>query len=293
MNFANRGWEVIGNFHSNGPSLLSKSLFDEMENHLEAPGKSSIGTRNILTSFILSMRPNAVLEIGAHIGSSTLAMGSALKANNYGMLYSLEPQDHYIAIINEGVRKAGLSEFVTPLQIFSTDSELTKHIQNKVDMIFLDANHTYSYVAKDLEVCKRLIADNGIIFLDDVGAEMSPSMCNEKRGGVRQALIDFLQNNEEFTGIFLEHPFWLNPCGMAIVCKQGFTHKPLRNQFAAKEGEVRELVTQLAAKEGEVRELVTKLANKKVMIGNILSSNSWKITKPYRMVGAWIKKKNK
>src|SRR2546423_3071458 len=117
-----RGYEVVPSFM--GQSLLDAGLLNEMEHHHEAAGKSSWGTRNILHAFILSLRPNAVLEIGAHIGSASVVMGAALKATNRGTLYCLEPQDHYFKLLVEFVERAGLSDFVTPLQMYSTAPEL-------------------------------------------------------------------------------------------------------------------------------------------------------------------------
>lgn len=213
-----RGHEVIPSFL--GQSLIDPGLLDEMESHPEAPGKSSWGTRNVLHSFILSLRPKTVLEIGAHIGSASIVMGAALKATNYGMLYCLEPQDHYFKLLNEFVEKAGVSEFVTPLKLFSTAPELFDFVPRPVELIYLDANHSYSSALGDLQLCDRVLADNGLILLDDVGPDVSPQLDPEERGGVRQALLDFTKDRPDLHVIFMEPPFWLNPCGLGIVCKQ-------------------------------------------------------------------------
>jgi predicted O-methyltransferase YrrM len=196
------------------------ALLQQMEIHPESPGKSSWGTRNVLFSFILSLRPKVVLEIGAHIGSGTVVMGSALKANNFGRLYSLEPQDHYFKLLCEHVSTAGLESFVTPLKLFSTDEELPRILGEKADLIFLDANHSYSFAAKDIAIADALLSENGLLVLDDVGPTISAQLCTEGRGGVRQALLDYVSENDDLSVIFLEPPFWLNPCGIALACKQ-------------------------------------------------------------------------
>jgi hypothetical protein len=89
-----------------------------------------------------------------------------------------------------------------------------------VDIIYLDANHSYSHAAKDIEIADSLLAENGLLILDDVGPVVSPQLCTEQRGGVRQALIDYAERNRHLQVMFLEPPFWLNPCGIAMVCKQ-------------------------------------------------------------------------
>lgn len=203
-----------------GKPLLAPELLAAMENHPQADGRSSWGTRNVLHAFILSLRPKLVLEIGAHIGSASVVMGAALKQNGYGKLYCLEPADHYFELLTEFVERAGVAKFVQPLKIYSTAPELADILREKVEIIYLDANHSYSNALQDLHISDRLLADNGLIFLDDIGPEVSPQIDPEGRGGVRQALLDFTRNRPDLQVIFFEPPFWLNPCGLGLVCKQ-------------------------------------------------------------------------
>jgi len=219
--YSARGWEVVPTFARGAEVPLE--LLNYMEEHPEAAGKSSWGTRNLLFSFILSMRPKVVLEIGAHIGSASVVMGAALKSNGFGMLYSLEPQDHYFGLVCEHVKAAGVESFVTPLQMFSTDSQLGELLAEKVDLIFLDANHSYSFAAQDIKIADELLMNNGLLILDDVGPVMSAQVCSEGKGGVRKALLDYVSDKKDLKVIFLEPPFWLNPCGIALVCKQDIT----------------------------------------------------------------------
>ncbi len=216
-----RGWNVIPSFSRS--AQVPGELLDEMEQHPEAAGKSSWGTRNLLFSLILSLRPKLVLEIGAHIGSASIVMGAALKANNFGKLICLEPQNHYFELLGHFIRKAGVDSFVTPLKILSTELNPETHLKSAADIIFLDANHAYSHALKDIELSYSFLADNGLIILDDVGPTHSAQICGEGRGGVRQALLDYADSHKDLHVIFLEPPFWLNPCGIALVCKQSIT----------------------------------------------------------------------
>ena len=133
-----RGWEVLDCYSE----LLPPGLYQRMAQHPEGAGLSSVGTRNLLHVFTLSMKPKVVLEVGAHIGNGALAIGSALRRNNFGRLFSLEPQDHYFALLSQFIVEAGLNDYVRPLKMFSTDSELSKVLGESVDMIYLDANHS-------------------------------------------------------------------------------------------------------------------------------------------------------
>jgi len=216
--YSTRGWTIVPAFI--GANGLAEVFVREMSEHPECPGESSWGTRNLLYSMILSMRPKLVLEIGSHIGSGSVVIGAALRANKFGTLYCLEPADHYFAILSNFVEKAKLTEYVKPLKMFSTDSNLKNILSEPLDMIFLDANHSYSHALSDIRFSHDMLAENGLIFLDDVGQTISAELCKEGKGGVRQALIDYLSDNSDLRAIFFEPPFWLNPCGLAIVCKQ-------------------------------------------------------------------------
>ena len=213
-----RGWHVLPSF--DGAGLLEPGLFKKMQEHPLLPGESAWGTRNLLHAFILSMRPATVLEIGSHIGSASVVIGSALKANGFGKAYHLEPQKHYFDVLKSFINEGKLSEFSVPLQIFSTDPKLSSTIGRDVDIIFLDANHGYSHALEDIRISDRLLSDKGMILLDDVGSPHSGNIDEEGRGGVRQALLDFMAERPDYSVIFLEPPFWLNPCGLAIACRK-------------------------------------------------------------------------
>jgi predicted O-methyltransferase YrrM len=219
-----RGWDVVPSFVSE--RFLGAEIFDEVQNHPLIAGDSSWGTRNLLHALILSTRPRMVVEIGAQIGAAALVVGAALRANGFGKSYHLEPQEQYYPVLRDFITRAGLDDFAYALQMRSTDPVLPALIDHGADLIFLDANHGYSDAYQDLTICDSLLSSNGLILVDDAGSDHSAKMCNEERGGVRRALISFVSARPEYSVIFLEPPFWLNPCGLAIVARTPFEVDP-------------------------------------------------------------------
>ena len=108
----------------------------------ESSGESSWGTRNLLYALTISLRPQFVLEIGAHIGSASLAIASGLRRNGYGKLISLEPADHYFNLATRYISSAKLENFVEFRKMFSTNTGVDKKFEGKFQLIFLDANHS-------------------------------------------------------------------------------------------------------------------------------------------------------
>jgi predicted O-methyltransferase YrrM len=216
--FASRGWHVLPSF--DGAGVLKPGVFSAMRSHPLLPGESAWGTRNLLHSLILATRPKTVLEIGSHIGSASVVIGSALKANGFGRSFHLEPQHHYFDVLKTFIEMSETDEYAIPLNMFSTDETLETIVGNDVDLIFLDANHSYSHALNDIRICDKILARQGVILLDDVGSPHSANICRENKGGVRQALLDFVHERSDFSALFLEPPFWLNPCGLALLARK-------------------------------------------------------------------------
>jgi predicted O-methyltransferase YrrM len=211
-----RGWDVLPSFDQ----LLSRELFDEVQNHPLIAGESGWGVRNLLHALILSTRPAIVVELGAQIGAAALVIGLSLRCNDFGKSYHLEPQDHYYRVLRDFIGRAGLDDYAYPLQMHSSDPALTAMIDREADLVFVDASQTYSGAYGDLMTCDSLLSEHGIALVNTVGNPQSSDVCDEGRGGVRQALLDFIAARPEFSVIFLEPPFWLNPCGLAIMARK-------------------------------------------------------------------------
>jgi predicted O-methyltransferase YrrM len=171
-----------------------------------------------LYSHVLSLRPRAVLEVGTHIGAAAVVIGSALKRNDFGKLITLEPQEHYRDVAKKFVQMAQLTDFVDVLPISSEQlGEISS--SGPFEIIFIDALHEYDAVCNDLKTCAHQLAKNGLIFLHDAGKD-AVSFDKTGKGGVRNAVMDFVKSRNDFAAMFYEHPLWLNPCGLAVLCRQ-------------------------------------------------------------------------
>jgi predicted O-methyltransferase YrrM len=216
-----RGWIVASIFDGTLSSRRVSRTLKKMVADPEAKGHSDIGVQNLMYMLSVSLRPRRVLEIGTHIGMAAVIIGHALKANRYGKLITLEPAPHYFSISARYVKAARLSDFVQIWPEFSYDPNCKTRLREEMpfELIFIDGAHDYQAAAHDIAFCAELLCDNGVMVLHDVGA-ISHSLDPTGRGGVRQALWDFCEDNPEFRAIFLEFPVWLNNTGTAIVVKE-------------------------------------------------------------------------
>lgn len=215
-----RGWNVVDTAAEVMGGRL-RTLFQEMNADPHAPGFSDIGIRNTLFNYILCLRPESVLEVGMHIGTGAVAMATALSLNGFGHLYSIEPQDVYRQKAAMYFEKAGLSELVTIVPGFSTDTHVEETLRNvgKFELAFIDACHDRQEALRDIEIVWNHLRPNGIVVLHDTSVT-AQNLDSRKEGGVRQALLDAKAKLPGFQLIFMEYPLWLNPVGAAVVCKQ-------------------------------------------------------------------------
>ena len=64
---------------------------------------------------------------------------------------------------------------------------LSKIDMKKIEYVFLDGGHDYNTIKNDLECCKEVILNNGIVLCDDYDLSYAP--------GVKQAIDEFIENN--------------------------------------------------------------------------------------------------
>ena len=69
----------------------------------------------------------------------------------------------------------------------NSNKVLSKIDMKKIDYVFLDGGHEYDTVKNDLECCKEVILNNGVILCDDYDLSYAP--------GVKRAIDEFIENN--------------------------------------------------------------------------------------------------
>lgn len=138
----------------------------------EISGGVNPGDRRALYHIVAYFRPMSVLEIGTHVGASTLAMAMAMRRFG-GTLTTADIQD-----VN---RPAGpwASEglLASPLEIAASlglgvkfiTSPATRALKtsNRYDMIFLDGDHSASAVYCEIHAALGSLNPSGFIMLHD------------------------------------------------------------------------------------------------------------------------------
>ena len=94
-----------------------------------------------------------------------------------------------------------LNKFTDNIHLIKGNSNkiLSKIEMKKIDYVFLDGGHEYNTVKNDLECCKEVILNNGVILCDDYDLSYAP--------GVKKAIDEFIENNSFKSSIISDGRF--------------------------------------------------------------------------------------
>jgi predicted O-methyltransferase YrrM len=143
--------------------------------------------KRTISEELLAMRARRVLEIGAYRGETTRVLSDAVaREDGYvvvvdPMVWSSSPNDlierlggwlwpfSYEAPFWRNARRGG-HENVRLIRRLSTDAELASRsdpMLAEFDAIFIDGDHTYEFVKRDIETWGRRVRAGGKILLHD------------------------------------------------------------------------------------------------------------------------------
>lgn len=106
----------------------------------------------------LLKEPKTTMEIGALRGRNSISIIKELKPKRH---YIIDPLEHNKSVTNE-FRKA-ISRHDNIMFLRGYSPETTQWTEGEQDFIYIDGNHTYEAVKKDLEISQKKISSTGII----------------------------------------------------------------------------------------------------------------------------------
>lgn len=142
------------------------------------------GDRRALYYLIHALRPQNFLEVGTHIGASTVFLAEAIKTSSpqghlttvdildvnapdapwHQQNLAMSPRDYLI--------KFGTSDNVTFMAMPS--KEFLRNTNEKYDFIFLDGDHSAHTVYEEVSLALKALAENGVILLHDYYPDAKP-----------------------------------------------------------------------------------------------------------------------
>ncbi len=135
------------------------------------------GDRRALYTLVRALKPASVLEVGTHIGSSTVHIAKALKTNLAGHLTTVDVYDvndpengswkkyNLPLSVKATLEQADVADRVT----FRTDGAqaFLQKTDLNFDLIFLDGDHSAAAVYSEVSAALKRLSPDGIIVLHD------------------------------------------------------------------------------------------------------------------------------
>lgn len=151
------------------------------------------GDRRAIYCLISTFRPSSVLEIGTHIGASTLHIAEALFVNQRNDNSHAELVSVDVVNVNDPISKPWLQYGMrhSPLEMasemgvgnfveFVKDDSLhyLARSERKFDFIFLDGDHASSTVYLEIASALKLLNKDSLILLHDYFPDLKPLWSN-------------------------------------------------------------------------------------------------------------------
>jgi len=114
----------------------------------------------------------AVVELGSYAGRSTIALAYGQKAKSGKHIYTLDCTLH--PDLKDNLQRAGVSEWV---HIHTgRSSKVARNWNRPIELLFIDASHSYLAVRNDIGWWARYVIEGGWIVFHDYGNPMYPGV---------------------------------------------------------------------------------------------------------------------
>jgi predicted O-methyltransferase YrrM len=188
----------------------------------------NLGDQRALYQLVRQVRPTRVLEIGTHIGCSTVSMALAVRRNSQtGHRCAIDTVD--IRDVNsEGTTPwaefgspASPRELLTSLELnnlvefhVSDSCDYLRSAKRQYDLIFLDGNHDAACVYREIPLALSIIARDGLVVLHDFFPDAKPLWAGQGViSGPWRAVDRFRREGATFCAIALGNLPWPTKLG--------------------------------------------------------------------------------
>lgn len=169
-------------------SEIIKEEWDAVSRRLDAlkipdgTGGVNPGDRRAIYYLIRHLKPQRALEIGTHIGASTVHILSALEDS--GSMVSVDFMDVNCPIKKRWVKYSSPQSPAVAVEalgysekidfVVSPSLDYLKNTTEKFDFIFLDGDHTDLVVYEEIPIAMERLSDSGVILLHDYFPDGQP-----------------------------------------------------------------------------------------------------------------------
>ena len=144
-------------------TLIRRRVCDIAERQLESPRIGQILFRLVGYMTETEKRPLTILELGTSLGITTAYLAAA---DSHNKVTTLEGSEAIIAVAQEQWQALQIENIrCVPGKI---DNTLYRYARAKVDLAYLDANHTYDATMRYADALLPRLNERGVLVIDDI-----------------------------------------------------------------------------------------------------------------------------
>ena len=143
--------------------LVMRRVCDIARSHLEQPKIGQLLFRIVEWLSVQSQRPLEIIELGTSLGITTAYLAAPESRNS---ITTFEGSGEVLKIA-KGVWKALKLENIS-WQEGNIDHTLSNYARERVDLAYIDANHTYEATLRYADFLLPRMVEKGIIVIDDI-----------------------------------------------------------------------------------------------------------------------------
>jgi predicted O-methyltransferase YrrM len=135
----------------------------------------------LLYSLVRAIKPSICVEIGSAQGRSTCFIAKALKDNNAGLLYAIDPHQttnwndsqsvNSFELLQKNLGALGVNKYVNIVRKYS--AEAARDWSEPIDLLFIDGDHSYEGIKGDWDLFSRFVAKFGCVLFHDTAWEFN------------------------------------------------------------------------------------------------------------------------
>lgn len=132
---------------------------------LDNPAQLRAPERLLMYTLVVAFKPRCALEIGSAEGGSALLTCAAMDDNGFGRMVCVDPQFRFADSVWERIRHR-----VTRVQGFSPQvlNQAALAVEpERFDFAFIDGDHTFDGVQRDIQGVLPLLADQAVLLFHD------------------------------------------------------------------------------------------------------------------------------
>jgi predicted O-methyltransferase YrrM len=140
----------------------------DRERRLDDLAKCPPHTGRLLFSFVRTLRPERVLELGTCVGTSAAYQTAALELNDAGRITTLEADPARIAVARGLLDGLGLNRVSIAEGRFRDTLSDVLDRSRAIDMVFIDGHHEEDATVEYFDAIATSLRDGAVVVSDDV-----------------------------------------------------------------------------------------------------------------------------